>query len=148
MLRLWLMAPAIGGLAMGAGASLASEAEWWHPGAPAVRIEVTEGAVQTPTLVLVYGAGDPFRSESLSHGAITSCRTLAGMCATAPAEPRFGMSGKRRQSLQVRWLTEDGEPAVGGVTWQGTGVPRQVDLRCNLASHDPRTACSMVRIED
>ncbi|MCD2323792.1 hypothetical protein LQ953_07160 [Sphingomonas sp. IC-56] len=145
MIRLWLATAAIGGIALGAGASIASEARWWHPVAPGVRIEVTEGAVQAPTLVLVYGAGDPFRSESLS-GEITSCRTLAGICATAAAASGFGLSGTRRQSLQVRWLTEDGEPGVGGVVWEGAGVPRQVELRCDLASRDPLTACSMVRV--
>jgi hypothetical protein len=145
MIRLWLATAAIGGLALDAGASIASEAQWWHPVAPAVRIDVTEGAVQAPTLVLVYGAGDPFQHESLS-GAITSCRTLAGTCATAPADWEFGLSGTRRQSLQVRWLTEDGEPAVAGVVWEGAGVPRQVELRCDLASRNPRAACSMVRV--
>lgn len=145
MIRLWLATAAIGGLALDAGVSIASEARWWHPVAPAVRIEVREGAVQAPTLVLVYGAGDPFRVESLS-GEIASCRTLAGICATAQAGSGFGLSGTRRQSIQVRWLTEDGEPAVGGVVWQGAGVPRRVELRCDLTSRDPHAACSMVRV--
>ncbi|MBB5709027.1 hypothetical protein [Sphingomonas xinjiangensis] len=147
MIRIWDVGTALSGLAMGAGGSIASTSAEWGPAAPAVRIEVTEAGVQTPTLVLVYGASiDPYRSDRQGSGQIASCQTMAGVCAASPAGTAFRLGGVQGHRLQVRWLDDDGESEVAGVAWKGSGVPRQVDLRCNLAVNDPHTACSIVRV--
>lgn len=150
MNRVWLLAAAMGALVTGAGGGIAAEAGWWGPSMPVVRIDVKEASVPTPTLVLVYGeaGGKSGGPRDLSSGQIASCRTLAGVCATAPAGNAFHVGGMRRQSLQVRWLNADGQAALGGVVWEGSGYPRELDLRCDLTVSDPQAACSIVRVQD
>ncbi|UYY58859.1 hypothetical protein [Sphingomonas sp. S2-65] len=145
MIRVWHVAMAVGGLAMGGG-SIASEAQWWRPVMPAVRIDVAEAGVPTPTLVLIYGEGRELYGPGVAGDQITSCQTLAGTCNAVAGHSALHLAGSSRQSLQVRWLNGDGRPVISGVTWQGSVYPTQVDLRCDLAASDPRKACALVRV--
>ena len=145
MTRVWHVAIAVAGLAMG-GASIASEAQWWGPVMPAVRIDVAEAGVPTPTLVLVYGEDRDLDHPGIAGDQIASCQTLAGTCSSVAGHSALHLAGAGRQSLQIRWLNGDGRPVISGVTWDGPGYPAQLDLRCDLGASDPRKACALVRV--
>ena len=141
----------IGIVLLAGGASYAAAAAMWHPLMPQVEIEVmNERTVpQGSTLMVVYGeeGSDPFRDGKLAPDQrISSCKVISGTCRTPPMKHELVFRDDQLQSIQVRLINGDGNPIIGGVSWEALSNPHTIEIECDLSSADATSACEMIAL--
>ena len=134
------------------GASYAAAADMWRPLMPQVDIEiVNERTVpQESRLMVVYGeeGSDPFRDGKLAPGQrISSCKVISGTCVTPRMKHELVLRDDQLQSIQVRLINGDGNPIIGGVSWENLSHPRTIEIDCDLSSADATNACEMIAVD-
>ena len=142
----------ITGLVLLAGAaSYAAAAAMWRPVMPQVEIEIAnERSVPWgSSLMVVYGeeGSDPFRDGKLAPDQrISSCKVISGICATPRMKHELVFRDDRFQSVQVRLINGDGNPIIGGVSWEALSNPHTIEIECDLSSADATNACEMIAL--
>lgn len=89
----------------------------------------------------------PFSRDTFSRNVrTTSCWTNAGRCIASRKRYETRWEGPRFQSIQLRTISGDGNPILGGVRWTGPAYPHRVTISCNMSDLDTRTACNLVDV--
>ena len=137
------------GILVAGGASYA--AAMWHPLMPQVEIEIVSerNVPDGSRLMVIYGedGSDPFRDGNLAPDQrISACKIINGTCLTPQMKHELVFRDEKSQSVQVRLMNGDGNPIIGGVTWEALSNPRKIEMDCNLSSANPANACEMIAV--